>query len=226
MCALASGPTQVPESLRLVLFGWRAKQYESSSAGYVRRELNRALARDHKLTKADLMLTLSDHEHGGDIHQHYVAYPSFHVATIDWHAAHPGIGDISASSMVSDFSSAGQRRIVWHTGPNPCMAVYYPVFFHHDGHVCQLPQFLSDGSAWYSFRYVIYELAREDPMKIKRVQDTWRPIQLRFFQQAEEAAEMASQMKDVTAADALLSNIVANISETIRETLVHLNQTL
>jgi hypothetical protein len=144
----------------------------------------RDLARDHKLTKADLMLTLSDHEHGGDVDQPYVAKPSFHVATIDWHTSTPGSGDISASSMVSDFSQDGLRKIVWHTGPNPCMSVYYPVFFHHDGRVSALPPFLADGSAWYSFRYVAYELAKEDPVKIKRVQDTWRPLQMQFFKLA------------------------------------------
>ena len=127
---------------------------------------------------------------------------------------------------MSDFSVDGQRKIVWHTGPNPCMAVYYPVFFHHDGRVCELPQFLSDGSAWYGFRYVIYELAKEDRAKIKRVQDTWRPIQLRFFHQAEEAAIMASQMRDAASADVLLGKVMTNISATIRLTLLHLNQTL
>jgi len=80
------------------------------------------LASDHKLTKADLMLTLSDHEHGGDVDQPYVAMPS-RGATIDWHASRAGSGTISASSMVSDFSTDGLRKIVWHTGPNPCMAV-------------------------------------------------------------------------------------------------------
>jgi dipeptidase len=77
-------------------------------------------AKDHKLTKVDLMLTLSDHEHGGDVHQPYVAEPNFRHATIDWHAT-PGedYGDLSASSMVSDFSTDGSRKIVWHTGPNP-----------------------------------------------------------------------------------------------------------
>ncbi len=187
----------------------------------------RDLAHDHKLTKADLMLTLSDHEHDGDVDQPYVAEPSFRRATIDWHATPGyGVGTLSASSMVSDFSADGLRKIVWHTGPNPCMAVYYPVFFHHDGHVCELPQFLSDGSAWYGFRYVIYELAKEDQSKIKTVQDTWRPIQLQFFTQAEEAAVVAAQMGDIAEAEAMLDGVVANISETIRLTLLQLNHTL
>ena len=73
-------------------------------AGQVRQVRSQAfmrdLAADHKLTKADLMLTLSDHEHNSDLNQPYVAEPSFHVATIDWHASRPGSGDISASSMV------------------------------------------------------------------------------------------------------------------------------
>jgi hypothetical protein len=74
-------------------------------------------AKDHKLTKADLMLTLSDHEHDSGIHAPYVAEPSFHGGIIDWHASRPGSGTISASSMVSDFTTNGARRIVWHTGP-------------------------------------------------------------------------------------------------------------
>ena len=43
--------------------------------------------------------------------------------------------------MVSDFSTDDAekpRKIAWHTGPNPCMAAYYPVIFHHDGHVSEL----------------------------------------------------------------------------------------
>ena len=44
--------------------------------------------------------------------------------------------------------------------------------------------------------------------------------------QQEEGAVMASQMPDATAAEALLGKIVANVSETIRMTLMHLNQTL
>ena len=79
----------------------------------------RDFAADHKLTKADLMLTLSDHEHGADIHEPYVAEPSFRVATVDWHTSRSGSGDISASSMVSEFSSDGTRRVVWHTGHTP-----------------------------------------------------------------------------------------------------------
>ena len=47
--------------------------------------------------------------------------------------------------MVSDFATNGSRKIVWHTGPNPCMAVYYPVIFHHEGHVSEVPTFLSSG---------------------------------------------------------------------------------
>ena len=73
---------------------------------------------------------------------------------------------------------------------------------------------------------MIYELAKEDPVKIKTVQDTWRPIQLQFFREAEKAAVMAAQMRDVASAEALLSKVLDQISETIRLTLVHLNNTL
>ena len=105
------------------------------------------------------------------------------------------------------------------------MAVYYPVIFHHDGHVSELPPFLLDGSAWYGFQYVIYDLAKENPLKIKHVQDTWRPLQLRFFEQAEQAAEEANGM-DADAADAMLRAVSLNISNTIQTTLLHLNSTL
>ena len=105
------------------------------------------------------------------------------------------------------------------------MAVYYPVVFHHDGHVSELPSFLLDGSAWYGFRHVIYDLAKEDHQKIKHVQDTWRPYQLRFFEQAEQAAEKANGM-DADAADAMLRAVSLNISNTIQTVLKQLNSTL
>ena len=177
------------------------------------------------MLKADLMLTLSDHEHNGDVHAPYVADPSFRVATVDWHASRPGSGDISASSMVSDFSLDGSQKIVWHTGPNPCMAVYYPVIFHHDGHVSEIPPFLLNGSAWYGFRHVAYDLAGTDNLKIKQVQDTWRPIQLQFFEQAEQAAVQAGNMT-VDEAAVMLAAVLSNISNTIQTTLLHLNRTL
>jgi hypothetical protein len=196
--------------------------------GQVRQVRSQAFLRDqakaHKLTKADLMLTLSDHEHSGDIHAPYVAQPAFHTAEIDVHTTRTARGTISASSMVSDFTSDGSRKVVWHTGPNPCMAVYYPVIFHHDGRVSELPPFLLDGSAWYGFRYVIYDLVREDQLKVKQVQDTWRPIQLRFFEQAERAAEQVVGMS-ADEADVLLKAMTLNISNTIQATLLYLNRT-
>ena len=70
-----------------------------------------------------------------------------------------------------------------------------------------------------------YEVAKTDAAKIKMVQDTWRPIQLRFFAQAEEAAA-AAELMEVGAADAMLQAVLQNVSETIRLTLGHLNQTL
>ena len=61
--------------------------------------LLRDLGKDHKLTKADLMLTLSDHGHGLSA---YDPHPSFGGAPeLDWHSFG---GTISASSMVSDFA--------------------------------------------------------------------------------------------------------------------------
>lgn len=97
--------------------------------------------------------------------------------------------------------------------------------FHHDGRVSELPPFLVDGSVWYGFQYVMYNLAKEDQGKIKHVQDTWRPLQLRFFKQAEQAAEEANGMS-ADAADAMLRAVLLNISNTIQVTLLHLNRTL
>ena len=37
---------------------------------------------------------------------------------------HSEYGGLTASSMVSDFMTDMSRKIAWHTGPNPCMAVY------------------------------------------------------------------------------------------------------
>ena len=64
------------------------------------------------------------------------------LARHEWEGDKPG-GDLTASSMVSDFTTDMTRKIAWHTGPNPCMTVYYPVIFHHDGHVS-----LSVFSSW------------------------------------------------------------------------------
>lgn len=88
------------------------------------RTLLRDLAADHPLTAADLMLTLSDH--GGSFtrenqHAPYERMPHFNGAEIDEHSER---GGLTASSMVSDFTSDMTRKIAWHTGPNPCMAVY------------------------------------------------------------------------------------------------------
>ena len=70
--------------------------------------LLRDLAKDHKLTKADLMMTLSDHSYGGseNAHEAYVAQPHWRGTEIDEHTVN---GGISASSMVSDFSTLQSR---------------------------------------------------------------------------------------------------------------------
>ena len=49
-------------------------------------------------------------------------------------------------------------------------------------------------SCRYSFRHVAYDLAQEDLTKIMLVQDIWRPIQLRFFDQAGDYASIASDL--------------------------------
>jgi hypothetical protein len=132
--------------------------YGEQSADPSRQERSAGLLRDlaaaHKLTKADLMITLSDHSYGGkeNAHEPYVAQPHWRGTEIDEHTEE---GGISASSMVSDFSTnaAKPRKIAWHTGPNPCMAVYYPVIFHHDGHVSELPDYMTSGILWWNFHY-------------------------------------------------------------------------
>jgi hypothetical protein len=58
------------------------------------------------------MLTLSNHEHSGDIHAPHVAQPAFGTAEIDMHTTRTTRGTISASSMVSDFTSDGSRKVV------------------------------------------------------------------------------------------------------------------
>ena len=57
------------------------------------------------------------------------------------------------------------------------------------------------------------------------MQDAWRPLQLDFFEQAEQAAVQANSM-DADAASAMLQAVALNISNTIQNTLLHLNQTL
>jgi len=177
--------------------------YASPSRQQFTQEYLRGLAKDHKLTKADLMTTLS---------QPKVDFKSFGL-------------ELTASSMVSDFTLDGKRKIAWHTGPNPDMTVYYPVIFHHDGRVSPMPDFLSTSKAWYAFKYSIYNIAGKDQRKIKHIQDTWKPIQKQFFTQAEEAAVKAEQM-DADAADAMLGAVLKNISQTIQSTLLTFNRTL
>ena len=157
--------------------------------------LLRDFAADHKLTKRDLMLTLSDHSYGIDPHEPYQRMPHWDGTEIDEHTID---GGISASSMVSDFTLDGSRKIAWHTGPNPCMTVYCecanmipsfclvasirkparagltrqvhtlsldPVIFHHEGHISPMPDWLVSNHPWWGFRYVIYDLAGERAMK-------------------------------------------------------------
>jgi secernin len=163
----------------------------------------RELAKDHKLTKADLMDTLRNPK-------------------VDFRSSY---GELTASSMVSDFTLDGKRKIAWHTGPNPSMTVYDPVIFHHAGRVSPMPEFLSTAEAWYAFRYATYDIAGSDQKKIQHIQDTWKPIQKQFFAQAEEAAVKAEQM-DADAANAMLAAVLQNISKTIQSTLLEFNRTL
>lgn len=72
------------------------------------------------------MLTLSDHSHGTDPHERYVAEPHWDGTEIDEHTLY---GGLTASSMVSDFTTDGSRKIAWHTGDlfvvSSCMLVSY-----------------------------------------------------------------------------------------------------
>jgi dipeptidase len=177
-------------------------RYASPSRQQFTQKHLRELAQDHKLTKADLMETLSN-------------------SKVDF----KGSSELTASSMVSDFTLDGKRKIAWHTGPNPDMTVYYPVIFHHDGRVSPMPDFLATSDAWWAFRYSIYEIAGRDQKKIQHIQDTWKLIQKQFFTQAEEAAVKAGEM-DADAADAMLGALLKNMSNTIQSTLLAFNQTL
>ena len=184
--------------------------------------LLRDLAADHKLTKLDLMRTLSDHSYGRDPHEPRVAMPHWDGTEVDEHTF---FGGLSASSMVSDFSADGRRKIAWHTGPNPCMAVYYPIIFHHNGSVSEMTEFLSTSRAWWAFRYSIYNLAGRNANKIKEIQGTWQPIQQQFFSMAESAAERANTMEEA-AASSMLRDLLVNITTTIRSTLENWNKTM
>lgn len=57
-----------------------------------------------------------------------------------------------------------------------------------------MPDWLVSNHPWWGFRYVIYTLAGQNHAKIKLVQDTWKPIQQRFFDEAEKAATAAESM--------------------------------
>ena len=73
--------------------------------------LNR-LASDHKLTKEDLILTLSDHactrETPPDGPPHPTPHPGRSCTQID--ELTDGSHGLTASAMVSDFSTDGKRR--------------------------------------------------------------------------------------------------------------------
>jgi secernin len=187
--------------------------------------LNR-LAKDHKLTKADLILTLSDHactrESAPDGPPEPTPHPDHSCTSIDEMTTE---GGITASSMVSDFTTDGRRRIAWHSLTNPSMAVFYPTIFHHDGQATAVPAWLGSSAPWWGFRYVTYTLCGDSLAKIKTVRATWQPIQQRFFAEAESLADKVNDMSAADA-DAALATFMANVSATIHDTLVHFNKTL
>merc|ERR1711964_839813 len=127
--------------------------------------------------------------------------------------------------MVSDFTTDGKRSIAWQALTNPSMAVYYPVFFHHDGLASPYDDYMSSTAPWFNFRYVTYTLCAGSTKKDQFVKDTWRPIQQRFFKDAEAAAATAAGM-EAAEANTLLAGITKNVSATIQATLKMLNETL
>ena len=183
--------------------------------------LLRDLASDHQLTKEDLMTVLKDHSYGHDLHEPPVSQIHWIGTEIDEHTF---VGGITASSMVSEFKSNGVK-IAWHSLTNPCMAVFYPTIFHHDGHVSAVPAWLGSVAPWWGFRFVAYNLAKTDTAKIEAVRAAWLPVQQRFFAEADAKALAANGM-DAAAADAMLAAFMVNVSTTIRTTLEHLNKTL
>ena len=134
-------------------------------------------------------------------------------------------GGLTASSMVSDFTTDGRRRVAWHSIVNPSMSVFYPTIFHHDGLAAPAPAWLGSSAPWWGFRYVTYNLARDDLEKVKLVRDTWRPVQQRFFREAETLAEAADGMS-IEDANAAIATFMSNVSQTMHDTLLHLNKTL
>ena len=88
-----------------------------------------------------------------------------------------------------------------------------------------MPPWLVSTGPWYGFRYAIYQLAGKDQTKIKHMQDTWAPIQQRFFAEAEHAAAAAEKLT-VDGANAMLGKMLANFSDTIKGTLEMFNATL
>ena len=206
------------------------KVYGSSSADPSRHVrslalLNR-LAKDHKLTKEDLITTLSDHtctrDAPPDGPPDTVPHPEHSCTQIDEMTTS---GGLTASSMVSDFTTDGRRRIAWHSLTNPSMSIFYPTIFHHDGMATAVPAWLGSSAPWWGVRYVTYALCGSDAAKIKTVQDTWRPIQTRFFRQAERLADEVNDLSP-SAADAKLADFMTNVSATIHDTLLHFNRTL
>ena len=188
--------------------------------------LNR-LASDHKLTKEDLILTLSDHactrETPPDGPPHPTPHPGRSCTQID--ELTDGSHGLTASAMVSDFSTDGKRRIAWHAVTNPSMSIFYPTIFHHEGLATAVPDWLGSSAPWWGVRYVTYTLCKADARKIAYVQETWKPIQQRFFRTAEALAEEVYSL-DAATADHRLAAFMANVSATIRATLIHFNETL
>lgn len=174
-----------------------------------------------KLSKEHLMHVLSDHGEVGE--GDFVDDPIWGgVRGIDTHDEMPGDDHITASTLVTDWPQDTSKRLpmVWHSLVNPCMSIFYPVFFEGS-----IPEWLLSNEPWRSVKHVTYGLAREDLSKIRAVKDAWRPLQQELLHRAELVATAAAGQGSAERA-ASLTAFMANVSESIRMTLSHLNSTL
>jgi len=80
-----------------------------------------------------------------------------------------------------------------------------------------LDDFLSTSQAWWAFRYSIYNLAGTSSSKIKHIQDTWRPIQNRFFQLAEGAAAAELGLSAADAKNRPVSKVITLLRDMLKQ---------
>lgn len=182
--------------------------------------LNQLRKQGKTITKEHMMHVLGDH--GTDPDGDFEDDPRFGHTEIDMHGTPPKPSEITASSLVTDWPAATSSRLpmVWHSLTNPCMSFWYPVFFEGT-----IPSWLLSYDPWRSFKHVAYGLAGEDLTKIHAVKDAWRPLQQDVLKRAESVAEEAARHQG-SARAALLTEFMANVSDSMQATLRHLNSTL